>query len=125
MTMKGWGRMSRPGIEMNTFSITARDEKTGQFGVAVSTKRPSVGALCPHARANVGAIATQAFVNPYYGVDGLTYLEQGISANETLSRLLDADEYRELRQVAIVDNTGHAVAFTGDQCTEWHGHIVG
>lgn len=108
-----------------TFSITARCEKTGQFGVAVSTRVPAVGSLCPFAKAGTGAIATQSFVNPYIGVNGLKYLEQGLSASEVLKKVLAEDPEPELRQVAIVDKKGNSVAFTGDKSDTWKGHLTG
>lgn len=108
-----------------TFSITARCQKTGQFGVAVSTRVPAVGSLCPYAKAAVGAISTQSFVNPYIGVHGLTYLEKGLSAEETLKKVLNEDPEPELRQVAIVDKKGNSAAFTGDKCDSWNGHLTG
>jgi uncharacterized Ntn-hydrolase superfamily protein len=94
-------------------------------GVAVCTAVPAVGALCPFAKPGVGAIATQSFVNPYLGIDGLKLLEQGRSAQETLEQLLAADPGREVRQLSIVDNEGCAVAFTGKDCIPWHGHLIG
>lgn len=112
-------------IELNTFSITARCKTTGQFGVAVSTARPAVGSLAPYAKANVGAIATQALVNPYFGIDGLTLLGEGLSAEETLKRILSEDDGRERRQVAIVDLNGNTAAFTGKETVPWQGHLEG
>ncbi len=112
-------------FHLNTFSITARCKKTGMMGVAVSTARPAVGGLCPYVKAGVGAIATQAFVNPYYGIDGLKYLESGMSASETMERLLQEDEGREQRQLAIVDAQGRTAAFTGKETVPWQGHLVG
>jgi uncharacterized Ntn-hydrolase superfamily protein len=108
-----------------TFSITARCERTGQFGVAVSTKVPAVGTLCPYAKAKVGAVATQSFVNPYIGINGIRYLGEGLSANEVLARVLDEDPAPELRQVCIVDKEGRVAAFTGEKCDTWNGHITG
>lgn len=108
-----------------TFSITARCEKTGQLGIAVSTKLPAVGTLCPFAKAGVGAVATQSFVNPYMGIKGLRYLKAGMSAEEALHRALEEDPGKELRQVCIVDSHGNAVAFTGEQCVGWNGHTIG
>lgn len=108
-----------------TFSITARCEKTGKFGVAVSTKVPAVGSLCPYAKANVGAIASQSFVNPFIGINGLKYLEEGLSAEEVLKKILEEDPEPELRQVAIVDRKGRSVAFTGEKCDTWDGHLTG
>jgi uncharacterized Ntn-hydrolase superfamily protein len=112
-------------LEFNTFSITARDPKTGALGVAVSTKLACVGAMCPWVRGNTGAISTQSFVNPYLGIDGLRLLREGSSAQQALNRLIEEDPYRELRQLAIVDNSGQAAAFTGNECTQWYGHLIG
>jgi hypothetical protein len=63
-----------------TWSIVAKDEKTGAFGVAVTTKFFAVGALCPHAMSGIGALATQALVNPIFGPRGLRLLAQGVPA---------------------------------------------
>lgn len=112
-------------VKLNTFSITARCEKTGQFGVAVSTKVPAVGSLCPFAKAQTGAIASQSFVNPYIGINGLKYLQEGLSAEEVLERVLSEDPNPELRQVCIVDKQGKSVAFTGEKCDTWNGHRTG
>lgn len=112
-------------IELNTFSITARDPNTGALGVAVSTKLACVGAMCPWVRANTGAISTQSFVNPYLGIDGLRLLEEGLSAQQAIDRLIEGDAYRELRQLAIVDNVGRTAVFSGKECTHWYGHLVG
>lgn len=108
-----------------TFSITARCSRTNQFGVAVSTAVPAVGSLCPFPKANVGAIATQAFVNPYIGVNGLKLLTKGLSAKETLAKVLADDPLPGYRQVAIVDKNGQTAAFTGENCDSWDGHIEG
>ncbi|MDN7244638.1 DUF1028 domain-containing protein [Planococcus shenhongbingii] len=112
-------------LKLNTFSITARDEKTGQFGVAVSTKVPAVGCLCPFVKAGVGAIATQSFVNPYIGINGLKYLEEGLSAQQVMERILQEDPEPAIRQFGIVDKQGNAVAFSGDKCDGWYGHLTG
>lgn len=108
-----------------TFSITARCEKTGQFGVAVSTKLPAVGTLCPFAEAGVGAVATQSFVNPYIGIIGLRYMKEGMPAEEALHKALEEDPGKELRQVCMVDQNGNSAAFTGEHCVGWNGHITG
>lgn len=108
-----------------TFSITAKCKKTGQFGVAVTTKVPAVGALCPFVEAGTGGIATQSFVNPYIGINGLEYLKEGMSAEEVKQRVLEEDPEPEIRQFVIVDNTGLAVAFTGEKCDGWFGHKTG
>jgi uncharacterized Ntn-hydrolase superfamily protein len=78
-------------------------------------------------RAGVGAIATQARSNPYFGIDGLTLLQDGLSAPEALEAMLgpDADIDREQRQLVIVDRTGQVAAYTGPHCRPWAGHIAG
>ena len=108
-----------------TFSIVGRCARTGRLGVAVSTAVPTVGMLCPFARPGVGAIATQAFVNPYLGPDGLDLLAQGLSAQEALDRLVADDPGREVRQLGIVDAQGRSAAFSGRGCTGWFGHQNG
>ncbi|MGD8150653.1 DUF1028 domain-containing protein [Ornithinimicrobium sp. Y1694] len=108
-----------------TWSITARCPRTGQFGVAVSTCVPAVGSLCPFAQAQIGAVATQSFVNPYLGTRGLQLLADGLSAQEVKEELLTFDPEPALRQFAIVDTQGRSAAFTGDQCDGWAGHHVG
>lgn len=112
-------------VKYNTFSITAKCEKTGMFGIAISTKVPAVGSLCTYARADVGAIASQSFVNPYIGINGLNYLEQGLSAEEVLEKILAEEQVPELRQFSIVDRKGKSVAYTGEKCDTWQGHQTG
>ena len=112
-------------IELNTFSITARCKKTGMLGVAVSTARPAVGSLVPYVKTGVGAIATQALVNPYYGIDGLRLLQSGLSANEVKDELLEEDTESDRRQFAIVDINGETAAFTGENTVPWKGHLLG
>ncbi|WP_449537934.1 DUF1028 domain-containing protein [Ferdinandcohnia sp. Marseille-Q9671] len=108
-----------------TFSITARCEKTGQFGVAVTTRVPAVGALCPFVEAGVGGVATQSFVNPYIGINGLKYLKEGLLAGEVRQRILEEDPEPEIRQFVIVDKHGTAVAFSGEKCDGYFGQKVG
>jgi len=94
------------------------------FGVATSTKFPAVGVLVPYVRSGVGAIVTQARVNPLLGYDGLDLLKRGYNAEETLRILLDSDPEPEQRQVGIVDSRGAPVAHTGAQTDPWRGHLV-
>jgi len=108
-----------------TFSITARCKKTGMLGVAVSTARPAVGSLAPYVKSGVGAISTQAMVNPFYGIDGLTLLAESMSVEAVLTKLQQGDSDRERRQVAIVDHGGNVTAYTGSETVPWQGHIVG
>jgi uncharacterized Ntn-hydrolase superfamily protein len=108
-----------------TWSIIARDSATGQFGIAVATKFFAVGARVPHIAAGLGGIATQALVNPYYGIDGVTMLRQGKSPKEILSALLATDQGRESRQLHIMDAKGTIAAHTGKDCVDWCGHLPG
>jgi len=112
-------------LQLSTFSIAARCRRTGMFGVAVSTAVPGVGSLCPFARAGVGAIATQSWVNPYLGIDGLRLLEEGLSAGQALDKLLASDPGRDVRQVGLVDRHGESAAWSGPDCVPWFGHITG
>jgi uncharacterized Ntn-hydrolase superfamily protein len=108
-----------------TFSITARCVRTGMLGIAVATRVPAVGAAVPHARAGVGAIATQAWTNPYLGIDGLDLLATGASATEVRDALVGWDPDIERRQFAIVDAAGRAAAFTGAETHAYAGHRLG
>ena len=108
-----------------TFSIAARCPDTGMFGVAVSTKLLCVGQLVPFVRAGVGAIATQSFVNPYLGINGLDYLAAGQNAEQVRDRLAAEDEGRSLRQFTVVDQEGSSAAYSGDDCVNWFGHRTG
>ncbi|MFV9682325.1 DUF1028 domain-containing protein [Pseudomonas sp. NY15367] len=108
-----------------TFSIIARCPRSGQFGVAAATAMPAVGKLLSHAAAGVGAVATQAQVNPYLGLDGLALLRQGLSAQQALQRLKDTDPCMELRQCALIDAQGDTVCWTGEKCIPWAGSLTG
>ncbi len=108
-----------------TYSIVARDPATGELGAAVQSHWFAVGANVIHAEAEVGAVATQAFVDPGYGLLGLDLMRGGKSAPEALAGLLMADELREIRQVAMVDALGRAAAHTGSRTLAEAGHILG
>ncbi len=105
-----------------TFSLVAYDQATGMTGVAVATKHLAVGALVPHARPGLGAIATQAQTNPLLGMRGLQLLEQDLRPDHALERLLLEDPDRDERQVHLVDCTGRTAAWTGRDCIGWAGH---
>lgn len=107
-----------------TWSIIARDEATGRIGIAVATRFFAVGALVPHIRTGVGAVATQAWVNPYFGPRGLALLAAGASAEDTVRMLLTVDEGRDHRQVHVMDRQGRFAAGTGALCVPWCGHLV-
>jgi uncharacterized Ntn-hydrolase superfamily protein len=108
-----------------TWSIVARDPATGEFGIAVATRFFAVGALVPHIAAGIGAIATQALVNPYYGIDGLKLLRAGRAPGDVLENLIAADAGHDSRQVHIMDAGGRIVAYTGSACVDWCGNIKG
>jgi uncharacterized Ntn-hydrolase superfamily protein len=114
-----------PRTALHTFSVTARCQRTGELGIAVSTAAMCVGALVPYIRAGVGAVASQAFVNPYLGLLGLEFLESGMSASETVAELVRRDPGIGDRQVAVVDANDGAAAYSGDECIDWFGHSVG
>lgn len=114
-----------PRRPVHTFSIVARDPATGELGVAVQSHWFSVGSIVTWAEAGVGAVATQSFVDPSYGKNGLDLMRGGKSAPETLKELLDKDEGREVRQVAMIDAQGRVDAWTGKNDIQAAGHIVG
>ena len=115
----------RPSRPVHTYSIVARDAKTGDIGVAVQSHWFAVGPLVPWAEAGVGAVATQSFVDPSYGKLGLDLMRAGRSGPEALKGLLAADDNREVRQVAILDASGKVAAHTGAKCIPAAGHHVG
>ena len=108
-----------------TWSIIARDSATGQLGIAVATRFFAVGALVPHIAPGIGAIATQALVNPYYGIDGTKLLRDGNNPRDVVAALLAADAGRESRQLHVMDTTGRIATHSGKECVDWFGHISG
>ncbi|MDP9180452.1 MAG: DUF1028 domain-containing protein [Chloroflexota bacterium] len=108
-----------------TFSIAARDSRNGWLGVATSSKALSAGGLVPYVRKGAGAIASQSFVNPYLGIDGLVLLEQGLPAERAVEHLIEGDPGRGMRQLGIVDVDGRTAAYTGERCIPWAGHVLG
>lgn len=108
-----------------TYSIVARDAKTGEMGVAVQSHYFSVGSVVTWARAGVGAVATQANAEVSYGPLGLELMAAGKSAPEALQALLMVDAKAEHRQVAMVDRHGNTAAHTGKSCIPHAGHVTG
>ena len=108
-----------------TYSVVARDPKSGQIGVAVQSHWFSVGPICPWAEAGVGAVATQSMVLVSYGPLGLERMRNGPAPKAVLAELLKADDGREVRQVAMVDAQGRVAAHTGSKCIAWAGHATG
>jgi uncharacterized Ntn-hydrolase superfamily protein len=112
-------------IHPSTFSIVARDAANGDLGVAVQSKFLAVGSVVPWARAGAGAVATQSYANVTYGPECLRLMAAGWTAQEALNQLLVMDEDATHRQVLLVDAAGRAAAYTGENCHDWKGHIVG
>jgi uncharacterized Ntn-hydrolase superfamily protein len=108
-----------------TYSIVARDPRTGELGVAVQSHAFSVGPIVPWAEAGVGAVATQAFADVSYGPLGLERMREGAWAADALAALVAADKNAARRQVAMVDATGAAAAHTGASCILHAGHRIG
>ena len=108
-----------------TWSIIAQDNATGQIGIAVATRFFAVGARVPHIAPRIGGIATQALVNPYYGIDGLNLLREGRAPRDIIETLIAADAGHGSRQVHIMDASGRIAAHTGTDCVDWCGHIEG
>src|SRR5580704_13710484 len=99
-----------------TWSIIARDNATGEFGIAVATRFFAVGARVPYIAAGIGGIATQALVNPYYGIDGLKLPRSARTPYDSGETLIAADAGHESRQLHIMDAGGRIAAYTGSQC---------
>jgi uncharacterized Ntn-hydrolase superfamily protein len=110
---------------VSTYSIAACDLERGEWGVGVQSKFLAAGSIVPWAEPGVGAVATQALANPRYGPDGLALLRDGLSADETVASLVEADEGRDDRQVGVVDAQGRAATYTGKACPDWAGGKTG
>lgn len=117
--------MVRTDPLVHTFSIVARDPRTGELGVAVQSHWFSVGSVVAWAEAGVGAIATQAMSEISYGPLGLDLMRAGKTSKQALAALLAADEGRQLRQVAMVDAGGRVAVHSGKRCIAEAGHIAG
>ncbi|MFP4548997.1 MAG: DUF1028 domain-containing protein [Fidelibacterota bacterium] len=110
---------------VNTYSIVAYDEATGELGVTVQSHWFAVGQLVPWVKAGVGAVATQSFVKIEYGPEGLALMEQGMTAGEALEKLIAGDPAQAVRQVAMVDIQGNVATHTGAKCVAAAGHHKG
>lgn len=108
-----------------TLSIVARCSKTGDLGACTTTFNLAVGNRVPYVEPNVGAICTQAYTNVLYGINGLKLLKLGFSSQTALEAMLKEDEDRESRQVIIIDRYDRTAAFTGKECVERKGHLIG
>jgi uncharacterized Ntn-hydrolase superfamily protein len=110
---------------VSTYSIVARDPDTGEMGVAVQSHWFSVGSIVSWGEAGVGVVATQSFVNPAFGPNGLELLKSGMSADQVVDKLIAEDEGRDFRQLAIIDVNGNVKSYTGKNCIPGTGNIVG
>ena len=118
-------RSEVPRRPVATYSIVARDPETGQMGVAVQSHWFSVGSVVPWAKAGVGAVATQSFVDPRYGPIGLELMSHGRTAQQALDALVSTDDGKAVRQVAMVDAEGRVAVHTGANAIEAAGHRTG
>jgi len=109
----------------HTYSIVARDERTGEIGAGVQSHWFSVGTVVPWALAGVGAVVTQSFTNPAFGPEGLKLLSEGKAPKNIVEEMVSKDEGRDFRQLAVIDNKGRAFAYTGKKCVAEAGHISG
>lgn len=110
---------------VSTYSIVARDPDTGEMGVAVQSHWFSVGSIVSWGEAGVGVVATQSFVNPAFGPDGLELLKSGMTAGQLVDKLIAEDEGRDVRQLAVLDVNGNVKSYTGKNCIPGAGNIVG
>ncbi|MBE9517028.1 MAG: DUF1028 domain-containing protein, partial [Bacteroidetes bacterium] len=109
----------------HTFSIVARDTATGEMAIGVQSHWFSVGTIVSWGRSGVGVVATQSFVNPAYGPNGLDLMSEGMGAGEALQVLVEADRGRDYRQVAFLDASGAVSAYTGSSCISSASHAIG
>lgn len=108
-----------------TWSIVAKDERTGAFGTLCASKALAVGAVVPYGAGRTGALATQALANPFFGVDGLRMLQEGCASRHVAEALTAADGGRDHRQFHLVDRDGAPAAYTGSACIGWSGSVAG
>lgn len=125
LSITGFSQSIQPSDLAHTFSIVARDERTGEMAVAVQSHWFSVGSVVSWGEGGVGVVATQSFVNKSFGLRGLELLKQGKSPQEALDKLLSDDTGKEFRQVAILDTKGRVATHTGKNCLESAGHLNG
>lgn len=107
-----------------TYSILARDPAAGAIGIAVASRFFACGSLVPHIGRGV-AVATQAFINPIWGVEGLPRLQAGEAGGSVMADFTRRDVGQAQRQAHMMDALGHSAVFTGAECIDWAGHITG
>lgn len=122
--MKGY-RYNRKEPFASTYSIIARNEETGDFGIAVQSHWFAVGTVVPWVKAGIGLVAVQSFVNLEYATYGLEMMEDGKTPEQALGKLLSRDTMPEIRQIVMMDSKGNIEGYTGDRCVKEAGHIIG
>jgi len=110
---------------VHTYSIVARDQRTEEMAVGVQSHWFSVGTIVSWGQSGVGVVATQSFVNPAFGPDGIQLMTEGKDARQVLNILIEEDEGRDYRQLAVLDAEGVVSAYTGKKCIASAGHLVG
>jgi uncharacterized Ntn-hydrolase superfamily protein len=115
----------RDSLVFHTFSIAAIDPRTGEVGVAVTTRVPCVGGGVPWVRKGVGAVATQANTRTEYGNELLDALQRGEAPADALKKLLAADSGAASRQIGVIDIKGRSAQHTGTGPQQWAGHRAG
>jgi uncharacterized Ntn-hydrolase superfamily protein len=108
-----------------TFTVVAREPKTGLLGIAQSTNPMSVGGRCPFIRANVGAVSTQAYTDPGLGPLAIELLTLGHAPEKVLKELRESDDHFEWRQIGIVDRHGRVAVHSGKECKTHTAAIKG
>jgi uncharacterized Ntn-hydrolase superfamily protein len=108
-----------------TFSIVGFDRSTGDLGVACASKFPGIGGVTPFASAGIGAIATQSYINTGFGPRGLELLSEGVASEEVIESLIASDDGRDYRQLGLIDSRGRAASYTGAECFDWCGGVIG
>lgn len=96
-----------------TFSLVARCAETGMFGIAISSSSPAVAARCSHARAGVGAVASQNVTDPALGPMTLDLMEKGMPAADAIARIVARAPFIEYRQLLAVDRHGATAIHSG------------
>ena len=126
MTVAGWARKrgGARGPLFTTFSVIARCARTGRLGVGIATHAIAVGGRCPHVRADVGAVATQAHTDPRLGQLAIRLLALGFSAPKVVAELVESDPHIAHRQLGVVDRDGGSAAYTGAANGAWAGHLT-
>jgi len=117
--------IARPLRPVNTYSIVARDPDTGELGAAVQSHWFSVGSSVIWAEPGIGAVATQSFIEPSYGPNGLQLMRTGMTARQALTALLAGDAHQDVRQVGMVDATGSVANHTGDNAIIEYCNLTG